>query len=262
MRRRPLADRRESGASTLEYAAVIAMAAVLIVAVVGIARQAPIPQFITDAICRVSQAVGVGPCSDGPGGGDQGGNDNADVDIPEGLDPDSELVKLLLSTERGRQTLQWLSDNHIPIVVDPDATGAYWDGTQIVLGEDFDNGAVVVHEANHARYAVEGRHASATELGRDAYVAATVDEEVDGTVQQILAAKEFREAGHEIGQQPAEDAYDAAYAKALQAGQTVGEAERAGRRAVSAAFYNGAIVTSTTGQSYPDYYGDYWDSVN
>jgi hypothetical protein len=261
MRRRPWADRRESGASTLEYAAVIALAAVLVVAVVAVARQAPIPQFIPDAICKVSQAVGIGPCADGPGGGDQGGED-ADVDIPEGLDPESDLVQMLLSTERGRQTLQWLADNHIPIVVDPDATGAYWDGTQIVLGENFDNAAVVVHEANHARYTVEGRHANATEMDRDAYVAAAVDEEVDGTVQQILAAKEFRDAGYEIDQQPAEAAYDAAYVEAIQNGQTIGEAQRAGRDAVSDQFYNGAIVTSTTGQRYPDYYGDYWDSVH
>jgi hypothetical protein len=254
-----LADRRESGASTLEYAAMIALAAVVVVAVVGIARQAPIPQFIPDAICKVSQAVGIGPCADGPGGGDQGGED---VDIPEGLDPDSALVKMLLSTERGRQTLQWLADHQVPIVVDPDATGAYWDGSQIVLGENFDNAAVVVHEANHARYTLEGRHADPMKLDRDAYVAAAVDEEVDGTVQQILAAKEFREAGYQIDPQPAEDAYDAAYTKAIQNGQTVGEAQRAGRDAVSRQFYNGAIVTSTTGQRYPDYYGDYWDSVH
>ena len=65
-----------------------------------------------------------------------------------------------------------------------------------------------------------------------------------------------------IGEQPAEAAYDAAYAEAIQNGQTVREAERAGRDAVSDEFYNGGIVTSTTGESYPDYYGDYWDSVN
>lgn len=240
----------------------IALSAVLVVAVVGIARQAPIPQFITDAICKVSQAVGIGPCADGPGGGDQGGDEGADVDIPEGLDPESDLVKMLLSTERGRETLQWLADNHIPIVVDPDENGAYWDGSQIVLGENFDNAAVVVHETNHARYTTDGRHADANEMERDAYVAAAVDEEVDGTVQQIVAAKEFREAGFEIDQQPAEAAYDAAYAEAIQNGRTIGEAQRAGRAAVSDQFYNGAIVTSTTGQRYPDYYGDYWDSVH
>ena len=255
------AGRRESGASTLEYAAAIAMAAILAVAVAGIARQAPLPQFIPDAICKVSAALGFGPCANGPGGGNEGG-EQANVDIPEGLDPESDLVQMLLSTERGRQTLQWLADNDIPIVIDPDTTGAYWNGTEIVLGENFDNAAVVVHEANHARYTVEGRSANATELDRDAYVAAAVDEEVDGTVQQILAAREFRDAGYVIGQQPAEAAYEAAYTQAIQDGQTVGEAERAGRDAVSDQFYNGAIVTSTTGEPYPDYYGDYWDSVN
>jgi uncharacterized protein DUF6782 len=255
------AGRRESGASTLEYAAAIAMAAILVVAVAGIARQAPLPQFIPDAICKVGAALGFGPCANGSDGGNEGG-EQANVDIPEGLDPESDLVQMLLSTERGRQTLQWLADNDIPIVIDPDATGAYWDGTQIVLGEGYDNAAVMVHEANHARYSVEGRHADATELDRDAYVAAAVDEEVDGTVQQILAAQEFRDAGYEIGEQPGQAAYEAAYNEAIQNGQTVGEAERAGRDAVSDQFYNGAIVTSTTGQRYPDYYGDYWDSVN
>ena len=147
------------------------MAAILVVAIVGIARQAPLPQFIPDAACKVSAAVGIGPCADGPGGGGEGGEQQPDVDIPEGLDPESDLVQMLLSTERGRQTLQWLADNDIPIVDDPDATGAYWDGTQIVLGENFHNAAVVVHEADHARYTVEGRSANANELDRDAYVA-------------------------------------------------------------------------------------------
>ena len=60
----------------------------------------------------------------------------------DSLDPESDLVQQLLSTERGRQTLQWLSDNNIPIVIDPDETGAYWNGTEIVLGEGYDNAAV------------------------------------------------------------------------------------------------------------------------
>ena len=68
----------------------------------------------------------------------------------------------------------------------------------------------MVHQTNHARYTTDGRYADANEMERDAYVAAAVDEEIDGTVQQIVAAKEFREAGFEIDQQPAEAAYDAA----------------------------------------------------
>ena len=43
-------------------------------------------------------------------------------------------------------------------------------------------------------------------------------------------------------------------------GGSQAEAQQAGYQAVSDLFYNGGIVTSTNGQSYPDYYGGYWDS--
>ena len=264
MQRRLWVGRRESGASTLEYAAVFAIAAIVIIAVVGLARLTPSGQVLTDAVCKVSAAVGIGSCADGPGDGDgdDGETDPDDVDIPEGLDRDSDLVQMLLSTERGRQTLQWLADNDIPIVIDAGETGAYWNGTEIVLGENFDNAAVVVHEANHAQATVNGESANANEQSRDDYVTTAVNEEVDGTVEQIQAAQEFRDQGYTIGEQPAEAAYNQAYQQAIQNGQTVAQAERAGWNAVRDEFYNGGIVTSTNGQSYPEYYGDYWDSVN
>jgi hypothetical protein len=264
MQRRPEVGRRESGASTLEYAAAFAIAAILIIAVVGVARLTPFGQVLTDAVCKVSAAVGIGSCADGPGGsdGDGGETDPNDVDIPEGLDRDSDLVQMLLSTERGRQTLQWLADNDIPIVVDSGETGAYWNGTEIVLGGSFDNAAVLVHEANHAQATVNGESADANSQNRNDYVTTAINEEVDGTVEQIQSAQEFRDQGYTIGEQPAEAAYNQAYQQAIQNGQTVAQAQRAGWDAVRDEFYNGGIVTSTNGQSYPDYYGDYWDSVN
>jgi hypothetical protein len=262
MRRPPWDDRRESGASTLEYAAVIAVAAILIVAVLGAARQANVGPILSNAVCRVAVALGVIPCAE-PSGDDGGGDlDPDDVDVPDGLDRNSDLVQTLLSTERGRQTLQWLADNHIPIVIDPDEEGAFWNGRRIVLGEGYDNAAVVVHEANHARYTVEGRHADPKKLDRAAYVSAAIAEEADGTVQQILAAKEFRAGGRDLGRQPAEDAYDAAYVQAIQNGETLGEAKRAAAAAVRREFDSGVLRTSNSGQSYPDYYGHYWDKVN
>jgi hypothetical protein len=256
------AGRRDFGASTLEYATAFAIAAILIVAVVWAARLTPVGPLLSDAVCKVSTAVGVGACADGPDsdGGDR--TDPADVDIPDGLDRDSELVQRLLSTESGRRTLQWLADNNIPIVIDPGETGAYWNGTEIVLGEGYDDAAVVVHEANHAQATVNGRSANANTQSRDDYVTTAVNEEVDGTVEQIQAAQELRIAGYTVGRQPAERAYDTAYQQAIQDGQTRAQAERAGWEAVRGEFYNGNIVTSTNGQSYPEYYGDYWDSVN
>ena len=262
MQRRFAVGRRESGASTLEYAATFAIAAVVIIAVVWAARLTPVGPLLSDAVCKVSAAVGIGACVDGPEGDGGEQTDPADVDIPDGLDPDSELVQRLLSTESGRRTLQWLSDNNIPIVIDPAETGAYWNGTEVVLGQGYDDAAVVVHEANHAEATVNGTSADANSQDRGDYVTTAVNEEVTGVVEQIKAAQELRIAGYTIGRQPAEGAFDTAYQQAIQNGQTRAQAERAGWEAVRGEFYNGNIVTSTNGQSYPDYYGDYWDSVN
>jgi hypothetical protein len=182
--------------------------------------------------------------------GDQ--QDQQDVDIPPDLDSESDLVKTLLSTQRGRDTLQWLYDNKIDIVIDPDTTGAYWNGTQIVMGEGYDDASVLVHETNHAKYTKDGRSADVHALDRDAYVTAAINEEADGLVQQILAAKEFRAAGRDIREQPAEPAYDAAYQ----------QAKDGGAEAVREEFYNGGLETSTNGESYPDYYGNHWDAVH
>jgi hypothetical protein len=206
---------------------------------------------------------------------DNGGNDGDDqpwycdlfgigchkdnVDIPPELDSKSDLVKTLLSTQRGRDTLQWLYDNKIPIVVDPDTTGAYWNGTQIVMGEGYDDASVLVHETNHAKYTKDGRSADVHTLDRDAYVTAAINEEVDGTVQQILAAKEFRSDGRRVDNQPAEVQYDAAYQNTKDRGGSDAEAQQAGSEAVRKEFYHGGLVTSTTKQSYPDLYGEYWD---
>lgn len=262
MQRRTWVGRRDTGASALEYAAAFAIAAILIIAVAWAARVTPVGPMLSDAVCKVSAAVGIGACADGPEADDGGPTDPADVDIPDGLDRDSELVQRLLSTESGRRTLQWLADNNIPIVVDPNTTGAYWNGTEIVLGQGYDDAAVVVHEANHAQATVNGESADAGTQNRDDYVTTAVNEEVDGVVDQIKAAQELRIAGYNIGTQPAETAFDTAYTQAIQNGQTRAQAERAGWDAVRGEFYNGNIVTSTNGQSYPDYYGDYWDSVN
>jgi hypothetical protein len=65
-----------------------------------------------------------------------------------------------------------------------------------------------------------------------------------------------------VPQQPGEAAYTQAYDDAIANGATPEAANQAGFNAVNQEFYNGGFVTSTNGQSYPDYYGAYWDSVN
>lgn len=276
--------RTESGAGTVEYVAALAIAAIIIGAVVLGVNNAKVEVYSARVLCLIQSVVGSGQCDeaigDGPGSGygpgavnepwycevfgigcsDQPTTDPDDVEIPEGLNRDDPIVQMMLSTERGRQVLQWLSDNDIPIEVDPGATGAYWDQSTIVLGPGYDNAAVLVHEANHARYTLEGRHADVSDPSREAYVRGAVDEEVDGTVQQILSAHEFRNAGADLGSQPGEPEYNAAYQQVIRNGGSQADAQHAGYQAVSDLFYHGGMVTSTNRQSYPDYYGSYWDS--
>ena len=205
--------------------------------------------------------MGIGVCGDGARLAADHGADPDDVDIPPSLDPDSDLVKQLLSTERGRQTLQWLVDNNIPIVIDPDENGAYWDGSQMVLGESYDSAAVVVHETNHARPHQRGVMQTRTRRSRDDYVAAAVERGGGRTVEQIQAAKEFGSPGsRSASSRPRRRTPRPTPGHPERS--DAGQAERAGRDAVRDEFYNGNIVTSTTGDPYPDYYGDYWDSVH
>ena len=176
-----LRGRSATGAGTVEYVAAIAIAAIIIGAVVVGVNNAKVEVYSARVLCLIQSVVGAGQCDeaigDGPGSGygpdnvnepwycevfgigcsDQPTTDPDDVEIPDGLDRNDPIVQMMLSTERGRQVLQWLADNDIPIVVDPNATGAFWNGSEIVLGPGYDNAAVLVHEANHARYTVEGR---------------------------------------------------------------------------------------------------------
>lgn len=264
---------RERGAGTVEYVGIIIAVAVLVGALV-----VAVPSFGTSIADTIKKAI----CEIGGGGGCGTGDQTADegqgaedgengngaeeppptADVPSGLDPASDLVQAMQSTERGREILQWLADNNIPIVVDNTVTGAYWDGTQIVLGAGLDDAGVLVHEANHARYSNEGRTADAATLSRADYVDGMTSEETDGVVQQIEAAQEFRAAGHNVPPQVGETQYDNAYQAAKANGASDAEARQAGRDAIRQEFDNGGFVTSTNGKTYPDYYGDYWDSVH
>ena len=73
MQSRAWVSRREAGASAVEYAAAFALVAILIVAVAWAARLTPMGTVMTEAVCKVSAAVGIGVCADGPdeGGGEQ-----------------------------------------------------------------------------------------------------------------------------------------------------------------------------------------------
>lgn len=251
---------RERGQSTFEYVAAIAIAAILILAVVGAVQRDTISDFAATAFCKIKNAVSAGPaaaCGDGKGGQEQ-----PPAELPQGVEADSQLAKDMQSTPRGRETLQWLHDHGIEVVVDPKQKGAYYSDDTIVLGNGYDTAPVLIHEGNHAKYDAEGRHADPNKLDRSTFITTAINEEADGLVQQILGAEELRRAGQTTGQQPAEDKYDAAYAAAKKSGRSDAEAQQAGADAVNRAFYDGTLVASTSGKSYSDFYGEQWDDAH
>jgi hypothetical protein len=120
-----------------------------------------------------------------------------------------------------------------------------------------------VHEINHAHWHHKGLGADVQTMTREAYVQKMLDEEVEGTVLSIEAKGEIVAAGATITATfPLESEYRTAYDAAKAAGQGTEDCRKAGLERVMLGFKNGEVVTSNNGQSYPDYYGDYWDTVH
>lgn len=293
--------RRERGATGLEFAGLIVIAAVVAGAIIASIWTAQVGERTCEAVGEIVQSEGA-ECADagGPGGGSEspglldwlcenwgwfcgsddddesgGGDSGYEGDLPDGLDRDHEIVEILNSTERGREMLQWLADNDVEVIFDSSVTGAYYDPAlnAIVMGPGYDGVTTFVHEYNHAYYANTGlsvnTYDQATSMSREDWVGGMLDEETASVVLEIVAASEFNDAGHNVTQGQAQrywDAYDQARQNALDSGLSQAEADAAGRDAgfqvIRQMFVDGTFVTSTTNQTYEDYYGSYWDSVN
>ena|GEM_PF-2388445 len=262
---------RERGQATVEYVGMFVAISALVVALIAAFPTVlvnPVVDQLKNGICEVGSFGGCGtggnPFNPAPPAASPTSTPTPtpapSADVPNGLDPASALVQAMQTTERGRQALQWLADNNVPIVVSPTARGAYWDRTKIVLGPSHTDPAVLIHEANHARYSRENRNPNADTTDKQAFVDAWIAQEVDSSMQQIQAAQEFRAAGRNVATQPGEPEYNAAYQQAIAAGASDAVARQAASDAVKNQYTSGVFKTSNTNETYPDYYGNYWDA--
>jgi hypothetical protein len=288
---------REWGASIVEWGATL----LLIAAVVGVliaAIPGPVTTGVQSAICRVfstqcadtgragqgGQAAGRGGQAGPPGNpGPQFPGSRQAPQVPTRVQVDTERV--LNETPIGREALQWARDHGVTIVYRPGAgkdLGAYYSDVhnRITIESTWPpevRAGTVVHEVNHAR---NRNTPDPKKMKREEYVHAAIEEEVNGTVLEIKSHQQLqRSRGRtnrpsDIGLQRAyEQAYREAVARENALRTRTGlpplsaeEAERwgtrAGRRRVRQAYDNGEVVTSNTGQRYPDYYGDGYDRQN
>lgn len=155
--------------------------------------------------------------------------------------------------------------------------GSYYDsagGKMIIDANESAGDAALtfIHEMHHAYYDKEGLGANVVDLSRDEYVAGMVKEEAEGTVKSIegkieLEATDFDTSG--VGfpleteyRTAYKTAYDAAIAGKKSEEEAKADARKAGMERVIKGFMDGEVVTSNSGESYPDYYGNYWDTVH
>ncbi len=190
----------------------------------------------------------------------------------------AETKKILDTIPTGKEALAIQKKYKVGIKI-AKGKGYYFDPSSNTVVLDESHSAArsaldFVHEMHHAKYHHEGLGADASKLGRHAYIKGKVKEEAEGTVKSIEAKIELEGTKIDVSRAvfPLEAEYRKAYKTAVAAAKAkdpkISEADAkkkgkaAGRKAVFDGFMNGKVTTSTTNETYPDYYGKYWDKVH
>lgn len=126
-----------------------------------------------------------------------------------------------------------------------------------------------IHEMNHAEYFHKGQTATGKEktLTKDKYVAQMLEEEAEGTVKSIEATVEAAGVKGAETLSGTNYALKAVYYKAVEKAKkdnpklTPVELRSIGKAAVVKGFETGAVVASTSGQTYPEFYGQEWEAA-
>lgn len=185
-----------------------------------------------------------------------------------------EMKALLKSSATGVAAVKDLEAQKLPVTF-ANGGGSYWNGAQIVIdrGRSTDEAALsLVHELVHARAHLSGTSGQLRKQARADYVNTLLSEEVRGTVDAIRAKNELAASGKNVtGTRALENAYNAAYKLAVDrarkanpqatAAELTTAGEQAGNDRVMKGFLDGEVVTSTTGQTYSEYYGKAWDQA-
>jgi len=154
--------------------------------------------------------------------------------------------------------------------------GSYYDSSTNTVTIDTTNGdpgVGLIHEANHVAYDQAGAHANPATLSRNDYIDQNLHEETDGTVAQIqgnqalqagnpgapaTAAQAQYEAGYQSGvQQAAQTA--AQQGRTLTPAEATAAGQQGGWQAVNNWFRSPSAQASTSGETYTQLYGRYWD---
>ncbi len=193
----------------------------------------------------------------------------------------TETEAVLNETQMGRDALKWVKDNGVRVVY-RSGGGSYWSDDDKTFYIDTNQSPeeranVFVHEVNHGK---NRNVPDPKKMDKNEYVDKAIDEETQGTVDQIKNNQQLQQARGANGAPPdtlLQNEYEAAYQNAIDAeNKARAKAQRppltpeeerrigedAGRKRVKDAFKNGEVVSSVDGNTYPENYGDAWDDAN
>ncbi|NMO15539.1 hypothetical protein HPC49_07510 [Pyxidicoccus fallax] len=239
----------------------------------------PVGDFFKDAFEKVKDGIEGIFGGGGGGAGGVGGGVGEVVQKVVQAAKDAQKLKdvkdILADSPTGAAAVKYLEDKKIPVEF-ADGGGSYWDGNKIVIDRSQDPqeaALTLVHEVNHAKASIDGPKADIVNDTRGDYVQKMLDEEVRGTVDSIKAKNELVANGKNVTASfPLEKEYNDAYKQAVKDAkkkdpdltdeQLRAIGEKAGYDAVLDGFKTGKVVTSTNGQTYPEYYGSAWDSAH
>ncbi|MEU6041107.1 hypothetical protein ABZ801_37525 [Actinomadura sp. NPDC047616] len=203
---------------------------------------------------------------------------------------DARIRKILLQTPSGRWANDILNRYNVEVVYRSRGGTEYFHDSNRVMMSTSRGGSTpeeellpenalspeeqavdLVHEANHVEYDHTGRSA-AISLPRDKFVDGLLREEAEGVARQVEMTYELRAHGARLDVTDMEDVYSRGYNRAVGQAERRGEAltdadrQRIGRKgavdALEQAFRSGRFRTSSTNETYPEYYGKQWDRAN
>ncbi len=188
----------------------------------------------------------------------------------------SAMRRTLANSQQGRHALEVYDRYNIQPTFNP-GQGSFFDGSTNTMNLDPTENATTsaltfTHEMNHGEAGNEHTSGDVQNQSRNDYVNTMLNEETDGTVRSIEARNELAKQGVDVSNShfPLENQYQQAHDQAVRDARTNNpnisdqDAEAIGRQAgrdrVRQGFDNGEVVPSTsTGQTYPQYYGGDWD---
>lgn len=199
-----------------------------------------------------------------PGGG-SGGSGGTGTGAISNTDRWNKIETILNKSDIGKSALKFKKDKSIAVNYAA-GTGSFYSGGAMTLDTNEtpeDSALTFVHEMNHAMYDKKGISANVMKLGRAEYVDKMLDEEVQGVIVAIEAKGEIIASGTSVTAiPPLESTYTTAYKSAISAKKNDTAAKADGRAAVKKAFTGGSVTTSNTHESYPVYYGKFWDKCH